>query len=76
MMRSTNDDDSSFVFVGGAGHDQGVVMMSRPSSGAPAEHHKMVYVNNINSMWVKLAKNGTDITAYYKEQEGDEVSRS
>jgi len=72
MMRSTNDDDSSFVFVGGAGRDQGVVLLSRPNSGAPAEHHKMVYVNNKNSMWVKLAKNGTDIMAFYKEQEGDE----
>jgi len=76
MMRSTNDDDSSFVFVGGAGRDQGVVLLSRPNSGAPAEHHKMVYVNNKNSMWVKLAKNGTDIMAYHKEFEGDEVSRS
>lgn len=72
MIRNSNDADSAYAFVGAAGNNQGVVFQSRPTAGALTEHHKMIFVNNgENRMYVKLAKNGTEFTAYYKALEGD-----
>ena len=72
MIRNSNDADSAYAFVGAAGNGQGVVFQSRPMAGALTEHHKMIYRNWRNEMYVKLTKNVTEFTAYYKVLESDE----
>jgi len=73
MIRDSNDSNAANIFVGAAGSDSGVVFQSRATDGADTDHHNMIYVNNINSMWVKLDMNEEKVvTASYKVDEGDE----
>jgi len=73
MVRDSGDADAANAFVGAAGQDQGAVLQSRPTAGAATRHHKMIYANNDNHMWVKMTVDaGGVVTGYYKINEADE----
>ena len=73
MIRDSNDADAANAFVGAAGNDQGAVFQSRASAGAATDHHKMIYANWNNAMWVKMTMDATGVvTGYYKLLEADE----
>mmetsp|Transcript_25831 Transcript_25831/g.55583 ORF Transcript_25831/g.55583 Transcript_25831/m.55583 type:complete len:1002 (+) Transcript_25831:149-3154(+) len=76
MIRDSDDAGAANAFVGAAGGDLGAVFQSRASAGASTDHHKMIYVNYYNAMWVKLDMDVVDavgviVTASYKVDEGD-----
>ena len=72
MIRDTNDANSANAFVGAAGTDQGVVFQSREEAGASTDHHKMIYANWNNHMWVKLHISAAGVVmASYKIEEAD-----
>jgi hypothetical protein len=73
MVRDTYDPDSANAFVGAAGSDQGAVFQSRCDAGGNTMHHKMIYANWDNHMWVKLDVTPAGVvTASYKIEDGDE----
>jgi len=72
MVRDSGDADAANAFVGAAGQDQGAVLQSRPTAGAATRHHKMIYANSDNHMWVKMTVDaGGVVTGYYKINEAD-----
>jgi hypothetical protein len=72
MIRDTNDEGAANVFVGAGGARTGAYFQSRSLASAETVHHKAIYVNYQNTMWVKLTKSGDVVTAYYKENDVDE----
>eukprot|EP00585_Thalassiosira_rotula_P006502 CAMPEP_0196158876 /NCGR_PEP_ID=MMETSP0910-20130528/46036_1 /TAXON_ID=49265 /ORGANISM="Thalassiosira rotula, Strain GSO102" /LENGTH=1315 /DNA_ID=CAMNT_0041423787 /DNA_START=50 /DNA_END=3998 /DNA_ORIENTATION=- len=71
MIRDNNDPDAANAFVGAGGQYSGAVFQSRSVAGAKTDHHKMVWVNNDNTFWVKLVKVGSTVTGYYKKNGGE-----